>query len=303
MPEIPAFDLSTLFFHAPLRAGEYRLLHSQPTRAFICTACGTQFEHTFSPARSCPVCEDERQFVPVGGQSWTTIEELRGSHRNEIRELEPGRLWGIGTTPEFGIGQRALLLRTRNGNLLWDCLSLVDDETAGQIAALGGIDAIAISHPHFYGSMVEWSRTFGGAPIYLHAADRDWVRRSHDTIVFWDGDVYDLAPELTLVRTGGHFPGAQCLHWSSGADGRGALLSGDQPSVCLDRRHVTFMYSYPNFLPLGPEAVRHTRDVLAPFEFDRVYGAWWDRVIPDAGSEAVALSADRFLSAIGCPDP
>ena len=27
---------------------------------------------------------------------------------------------------------------------------------------LGGIAAIAISHPHYYTSMVEWSRAFGG---------------------------------------------------------------------------------------------------------------------------------------------
>jgi len=73
--------------------------------------------------------------------------------------------------------------------------------------------------------------------------------------------------------------------------------------VCWDRRHVTFMYSYPNFIPLGPEAVRHTRDVLAPFAFDRIYGAWWDRVIPEGGSEALARSAERFLRAIGTPDP
>ena len=279
------------------------MLHSQPSNAYICTACGTQYKDTFSPRPSCPVCEDERQFVPAGGQRWTTIDELRETHRNEIRELEPGRLWGIGTVPQFAIGQRALLVRTPAGNLLWDCISLVDDATVEQIETLGGIDAIAVSHPHFYGSMVEWSREFGGAPIYLHEAEREWVRRPYDAVVFWDGDLHELAPELTLVRTGGHFPGFQCLHWSTGADGRGVLLSGDQPSVCWDRRHLTFMYSYPNFIPLGPEAVRHTRDVLAPFAFDRIYGAWWDRVIPEGGSEALARSAERFLRAIGTPDP
>lgn len=33
--------------------------------------------------------------------------------------MEPD-LYAIGTTPEFGIGQRALLVRTPHGNLLWD---------------------------------------------------------------------------------------------------------------------------------------------------------------------------------------
>ena len=156
------------------------MLNSQPTHAYICVACGTQYEDTFSPRPSCPVCEDARQFVPADGQAWTTIDELRETHQNEIRELEPERLWGIGTVPQFAIGQRALLVRTPAGNLLWDCISLVDDATVERIEALGGIDAIAVSHPHFYGSMVDWSRAFGGAPIYLHEAEREWVRRARE---------------------------------------------------------------------------------------------------------------------------
>ena len=122
-------------------------------------------------------------------------------------------------------------MRSEAGNLLWDCISLVDDSTVARVEALGGIDAIAISHPHYYGAMVDWSREFGGAPIYLHEADREWARRRHDAYVFWNGDLHELAPGLTLIRTGGHFPGYQCLHWSGGAGGKGALLSGDQPSV------------------------------------------------------------------------
>ena len=56
--------------------------------------------------------------------------------------------------PAFGIGQRALLVRTREGNILWDCVSLIDSDTVALIKALGGIYAIAISHPHYYTSMV-----------------------------------------------------------------------------------------------------------------------------------------------------
>ncbi len=279
------------------------MLTSQPSYPFICTACGTQYEDSFSPPPSCPVCEDERQFVPASGQDWTTMDELRETHRNELRELEPGRLWGIGTKPWFAIGQRALLVRSRAGNLLWDCLSLLDDATVAAVENLGGIDAIAVSHPHYYGAVVDWSREFGGAPIYLHEAERNWVRRRHDAYVFWSGDTHAVGTGLTLIRTGGHFPGFQCLHWEEGADGRGALLAGDQPSVCPDRRHLAFMYSYPNFVPLGPDAVRHTRDVLAPFRFDRIYGAWWDRVIAQDAAGALSRSLARHLEAIGRPGP
>ena len=45
------------------------------------------------------------------------------------------------------------------------------------------------------------------------------------------------------------------LHWAGGADGRGALLSGDIVQVVPDRRYVSFMYSYPNLIPLPAAAV------------------------------------------------
>lgn len=270
----------------------------QSRTPFICVACGTQYEESTDPPSDCPVCEDERQYVPASGQAWTTPEALRESHAVEIRELEPD-LWGVGATPAFAIGQRALLVRTLDGNVLWDCLPLLDEAAVARIRALGGIDAIAVSHPHFHGAMVEWSRAFGGAPIYLHEADRDWVRRSHDALVFWSGDARVLCDGITLVRTGGHFPGYQCLHWATGAGGRGVLLSGDQPTVCPDRRHLGFMYSYPNHVPLGPEEVRHTVAVLEPLAFDRVYGAWWDRVIESGAKRSLRRSADRHLASIG----
>ena len=155
--------------------------------SFICSTCGTQYPPSeASPAR-CPVCEDERQFIPPEGQSWTTLERLRISHHNGFRQYEPG-LIGIGTTPKFAIGQRALLLCTPEGNILWDCISLIDDATVTLINGLGGLRAIAISHPHFYTTLVDWSRAFGGIPVYLHADDAKWVRQPDDCIKFWQGD-------------------------------------------------------------------------------------------------------------------
>ena len=124
---------------------------------FMCVACGSQFAPTTVEPDFCPICEDERQYVPPAGQTWTSLEELRTSHSNRIEEIEPG-LVGIGTEPSFAIGQRALLVQTSDGNVLWDCVSLIDDATVSAVNAVGGIGAIAISHPHYYSSMVEWSR-------------------------------------------------------------------------------------------------------------------------------------------------
>src|SRR4051812_12320030 len=106
--------------------------------AFICTACGTQYPPSEAPPGSCPICTDERQFVPPSGQSWTTLERLKKAHSNKFRRLATG-LMTIETTPAFGIAQRAILARTPAGNVLWDCLALIDDATVDFLNGLGGV--------------------------------------------------------------------------------------------------------------------------------------------------------------------
>lgn len=264
--------------------------------AFICTTCGSQFTETDAPPAHCPICTDERQFVGEHGQHWTTLDELRRTHHNQLQPVEPG-LTGIRSEPRFAIGQRALLVQTPGGNILWDCISLLDEPTISAIQALGGITAIAISHPHFYTTLVEWSRAFD-APVYLHAADRDWVQRPDPAIVFWEGTTHALADDVTLVRCGGHFPGSSLLHWAAGADGRGALLTADTIYVVEDRRFVTFMYSYPNLIPLPAPAIQQIVAAVAPLRFDRIYSGWPDRVVATDGQAAVVRSAERYLKAI-----
>jgi glyoxylase-like metal-dependent hydrolase (beta-lactamase superfamily II) len=268
----------------------------------ICATCGTQFDRAAAPPPRCPICDDSRQYVPPSGQQWTTLEKLRRSHRNSFRRLEPGLL-GIGMTPEFAIGQRALLVQAPGGNVLWDCVALVDQATVDLLAGLGGVAAIAISHPHYYTTMVEWSEAFGNAPIYLHEADRRWVQRPSPAIEFWPGERRDLGGGLTLVRCGGHFAGGAVLHWAAGAGGRGALLTGDILQVTMDRRFVTFMRSYPNMWPLSRAAVERIAVAVEPFQYDRIYGAWWDRHIEEDAQAAVARSVERYLIALTLEDP
>ncbi len=262
---------------------------------YICVTCGVQFAE--APPARCPVCEDERQYVGWKGQQWTTIEALRRDHRNVLREQGPG-LTGIGTEPSFAIAQRALLLRSRGGNILWDSISLLDDATIEAVRTMGGIRAMAISHPHYYSSMVEWSHAFDNAPVYLHAADRQWVMRPDPVIVFWEGETRDLGNGLTLIRCGGHFEGATVLHWAGAAEGRGALLTGDVIKVSFDRRWVSFMYSYPNLIPLPARMIRRVVGAVEPFAYDTIYGAWWDHIVFRDAKAAVARSAERYLRAI-----
>jgi len=263
---------------------------------YICITCGTQFADSAREPERCPICEDERQFVNWAGQQWTTLEHLRRRHRVTFRP--ESELTGVGTEPPFAIGQRALLLRRPAGNILWDCLSLIDDGAVRTIEAAGGIAMIAISHPHYYSSMVEWSRAFGNIPVYLHAADRRWVMRPDPAVIFWEGERLSLGEDATLLRCGGHFAGGTVLHWAGGCGGRGVLLTGDILQVVFDRRYLSFMYSYPNLIPLPASAVRKIAQSIEPFAYEQIYGAWWDRNIPRGAKAAVARSVERYLGAV-----
>ena len=265
---------------------------------YICKTCGVEFTESEEPPESCPICQDPRQYVGWDGQQWTTMDQLKAEgFTNELREEEPGLL-GIGTTPSLSIGQRALLLQTSDGNVLFDCISLLDDSAIAEVESRGGIRFICLSHPHFYDAMVSWSRAFGDAEILVPEADRQHVMRPDPAIRYWDGSPLELVPGVTLVRCGGHFEGSAVLQWAAGADGKGALLVGDTITVVPDRRYVSFMTSYPNLIPLSRSEVVGILDAVEPYQFDRIYGAWWGRGVASGGKEAVRISARRYIDHI-----
>ena len=263
---------------------------------FICTACGMQYAESAQPPAQCAVCEEERQYVPPRGQSWTTLATLSQSHMNSWREYDTGII-GIGSTPQFAIGQRALLLRTKGGNVLWDCIATLDGATVTAIKGLGGLQAIAISHPHFYTTMVEWARAFD-CPIHLNAADKAWIMRPDSAVKLWLGDTFKLWDGVTLIRCGGHFEGGTVLHWAQGANGRGVVCSGDILTVATDRKWLSFMRSYPNFIPLSAREVAAIGTAMKPFPFDVLYGHYFDRVIPKDAKSVLEKSVARYVAAV-----
>ena len=263
---------------------------------YICVTCGTQFAQTAQAPEHCPICEDERQYVGHDGQQWTTLSTLKQDHHNNIKLLED-MLYGIGTEPKFAIGQRALLVQSAQGNVLWDCISLIDDDTIAQVNELGGVSAIAISHPHYYASAVEWACAFD-ASLYLHEADRQWMMRPDSCITFWQGNTLELQDGITLIKAGGHFAGGTVCHWTAGTEGLGTLLTGDVIQVVADRRWVSFMYSYPNFIPLPAAKVRQVLSAVERYEFDRIYGAWWHSVVEFDAKARVRRSVERYVNAI-----
>jgi glyoxylase-like metal-dependent hydrolase (beta-lactamase superfamily II) len=168
--------------------------------------------------------------VPPTGQSFTTLSALKSSttpkYTNKHKPLDKdSRFISIWTEPKFGIGQRAILIKTLAGNVLWDCITLLDDETVEWISSQGGLKAIVISHPHYYTTHLEWAKTFS-CPVYISKEDEEWLCRSHVSttggqvfVETEDVDIFETG--VKAVKLGGHFPGSLvCLY-----DGR--LLIAD----------------------------------------------------------------------------
>lgn len=264
--------------------------------AFACAACGTLFPPSAAPPVACPVCQDVRQYVPEAGQRWLGPADLTTDHSNRIERLEPG-LYAIRSEPRLAIGQRALLVQTAEGNVLWDCLTLCDRATIEAVRSLGGVAAIAISHPHYYSAHRLWAEAFD-APVILHRADRAWVVDAHPRLQHWQGAVTSLPGGLQLVRAGGHFPGGTVLHWPGGAGGAGALLSGDILQVVPDRSVVGFMYSYPSYLPLPAWEVEAVAAAVEPLAFDRIHGAFPGGTIWQGAKDAVERGRRHYLQAL-----
>lgn len=250
-----------------------------------------QYPPSEEPPEHCIICEDERQYIAPYGQQWTSLEKMRSEgFSNTFTEVDPN-VHAIRTTPPFAITQRALLLVTEGGNFLWDCISFIDDATVEAINALGGLHGIALSHPHFYGVMCEWGRAFD-TPIYLPEDDREWVA-NQDARIEWISGTREIWPGLTWIQTGGHFEGSAVVHWTGGAEGKGAIYAGDSIAPTQDRRYVTFMRSYPNYIPMSEEMVEAIVASVAPFEFDRIYGGWSE--VRERGKWAVEESASRYI--------
>ncbi|MYL49942.1 MBL fold metallo-hydrolase [Halobacillus litoralis] len=262
---------------------------------YICQTCGVQYSESEEVPDRCEICSEERQYVSPEGQTWTTHEDLVQTKRyqNIIREEEKG-LYSITTTPKLGIGQTAYLIQKDGLNVLWDCITYLDQETVDVIRDLGGIDAIAISHPHYYSRMTDWAETFD-APVYLHEDDEEWVMEESSALHFWNGESMKLSENLSLHRLGGHFKGGAVLHIEKGAEG--LLMTGDIIQVVTDNQWVSFMYSYPNLIPLPAAKVAEIAEKVNGLAFERIYNAFHN-IVKTRADEVVRDSAERYIRAI-----
>ena len=260
--------------------------------ASVCAACGNHFPDPRPGV--CVVCADERQWLPPGGQRWTTLAELAAAgHASDVREVEPG-LTGIGADPPVAIGQRSLLVATSAGNVLWDPSGFIDDAAVAAVRAAGGLNFVTASHPHFYGAIAEWAGAFG-AEILVPADDAGWLRPGPGRLGPDLGRDAGRAARGDADPVRRALPGQRRAALGAGAEGRGVLLSGDTIFVTPGEDRVTFVWSAPNRLPLSEAAVTGVWDAVRPYRFDRIYGGWWAPVLRTDAWETVRRSATRYI--------
>ncbi len=258
----------------------------------ICTACGTHYQPGNPLPQLCDICNDDRQFIPPQGQHWTSIEALAAEKTIHVQQLGTD-IYALRVIPQFAIDQQAFFVVSNSGNILWDCLPFLDEATAAFIEAKGGLKAMAISHPHYYSAMALWAKRFD-CPVYLHQDDAQWIRYTHPYIQLWQGAAQPLWDGIRIIHTAGHFPGSAVLHLP--AQGKGLLLTGDSVYVARDRKRVSFMYSYPNHIPLPLKAIELIDARITPLDFDAVYGAFAFAIIPSGAKEIFKQSIQRYMN-------
>ncbi|RFU74686.1 hypothetical protein TARUN_7556 [Trichoderma arundinaceum] len=259
----------------------------------ICNTCGTQFPTADrSAVKTCHVCDDPRQYVPPSGQSFTTMADARATgHRNEFKTYEHDeRLISFHTVPRFGIGQRAILIRTPEGNVLWDCISYIDDETIAKVNELGGLKAIVISHPHFYSTHIQWARIFQ-CSVYTASEDLRWTTTpSAHRKPLTEIDT-DILPGVKAIKLGGHFPGSLVLLFDGRLFTADTLMTTpagigkwDVDALGAKREKppglnsYSFLWSIPNYIPLSADEIHRMWGILKKYDFRATHSVFdgWD---------------------------
>jgi glyoxylase-like metal-dependent hydrolase (beta-lactamase superfamily II) len=257
----------------------------------ICTACGTQYPLHAVP-EVCTICKDDRQYIPEQGQTWISHEELLSTRSVRIRELN-SRVYELEITPHFAIGQRALLILSPQGNILWDCIALLDETAVDFIQSKGGLKAIAFSHPHYYSNMNDWAETFD-CPVYIHQRDEQWIMDKGKHISLWDGAEQLLWEGMRIINIGGHFPGSSILHVPF-LSKEGAVFTGDTLYVAPSKKHIAVMYSYPNKIPLPLAEVARIKARFEAIPFDTLYGFYSYQNLFEDVKQLMKESLERYL--------
>jgi glyoxylase-like metal-dependent hydrolase (beta-lactamase superfamily II) len=258
----------------------------------ICSTCGTYYPLNEVPAL-CIICSEERQYIPVTGQSWTMPEDLHLLHKVQIHQLHE-RLFELEINPVFAIGQRALFVLSEQGNVLWDCIPLLDAPTIEFIQSKGGLNAICFSHPHYYSNMIDWAETFD-CPVFIHQNDEAHVQVKYKRIRLWSGEEIELWNGMKIMLIGGHFAGSSILYVPF-LSKEGTILCGDTLFLSPNKKHFSVMYSYPNRMPLPLNEMSRIKKRFDVISFDSFYGYHAPQNLSEQVKEILESSLNRYFA-------
>ncbi|WP_428740460.1 hypothetical protein [Tenacibaculum sp.] len=256
----------------------------------LCATCGTAYP-TNMASTTCMICLDERQWVPQNGQIWIPHSELLKTHSVKLNRIQEN-FYELIINPKFAIGQRALLVLSEHGNILWDCIPLLDELTIEFIKAKGGLKAIAFSHPHFYSNMNEWADIFD-CPILIHKNDAEHIMVKEKHLILWEGDELELWDGMKLYLIGGHFAGSSILHVPH-LSKKGAILCGDTLYLSPNKQHFSVVWSSPNRMPLPLSEIRRIQNRFEQITFDTFYGFVSIQNLTKNVKEILKKSFDRY---------
>ncbi|KAH7086680.1 hypothetical protein FB567DRAFT_496128 [Paraphoma chrysanthemicola] len=325
------FVFRAVYFCKPLRpASQARpaTMNFSSGDLAICETCGTQYDVPLSHhPSSCRICDDPRQYVPAAGQTWSSLNAEQGLQKNTFEtDAKDNRIHYITTKPlspselpaslasssttrkQLGIGERAILIQTTQGNVLWDLIAFIDPATIDFINSKGGLKAIVISHPHFYTTHLEWARIFK-CPIYVSKDDAEWLNRE-DTVgvrkwISGSQEIGEVQGEVRAIQCGGHFDGSLVLLWEKEkrlfiADTMMSVPSGFYHKNRLPGTvSYSFQWSYPNLIPLPPAKIHGIWNAIKPYEFDTTYGAFPGQNVTRPDLKKQVLESMKIFCKVG----
>lgn len=264
--------------------------------ASACTNCGHWQRWPPPGPTVCPVCADVRNALPADGFCFLTAEQVAASVRCFQRPSGVDGVTEHGCTPRFGLDSRGWVIDTDLGPVGFEGAPWYDEAAIAGLRARGGLPVLASSHVHGYGALWQLQSELTPAVVAVGVRDLVWTKAFRVT---WPVDErLELAPDLWMLRTGGHFDGHCVLHDRR----RGALFCGDSLKVDLDEAGApTALSAHKAFhaqIPLSHAELRHYREVVAPLAFGAVLTPF--EAVPGITTDHVVHLLDRLLA--GPPD-
>jgi hypothetical protein len=236
--------------------------------AYSCTNCG-HWQRWPSVPQVCPVCADVRNALPQDGFAFATTDEVDAQVECSWGPTVVQGITEFRCTPRFGLDSRGWVIESEVGLVGFECAPWYDAAALGELRRRGGLRVLAASHVHGYGALWQLQQELDPPVVAVGVRDLVWTKAFRVT---WPADdVLELAPDLVLHRTGGHFDGHSVLHDVR----RGVLFCGDSMKIDLDDRgNAVALSAHKAFhaqIPLSHGELAHYRSVVEQLDFDTVF--------------------------------